>query len=304
MGNSSTLPTTQTPWQTYAILASGVVAVSLSAVFIRKAQAEGLSSLVIAAARLGIATLILTPITLQRYREHLQHLTRSDIMLMGLSGLFLALHFILWITSLELTSVLISVVLVTTTPLWSALLELMFLRARLTRIVAIGLIVAVIGGILIGLTGDGIQSAGRNPMLGALFALGGAVAMATYLVIGRSVRPKLPLLPYIWLVYGFAAAAALLVVFMTRQPVAGFSTSGYLWLLAVAIFPQLIGHSTFNYALKHLSATYVGVASELEPVSSALVALLVFQEIPTSWQLVGSGIILMGVMLATLGQSK
>jgi drug/metabolite transporter (DMT)-like permease len=134
--------------------------------------------------------------------------------------------------------------------------------------------------------------------------LGGAVAVAAYYVIGRSVRPKLALLPYIWLVYGIAALAALTVIAFTRTTITGFSTSGYLWLLAVAIFPQLIGHSSFNYALKHLSATYVGVASQLEPVSSALVAFIVFQETPTEWQLVGSGIILAGVMLATIGQSK
>ncbi len=294
-----------TLWRTYLILAGGLAAVSLASVFIRNAQAEGLSSLVIAASRLGIAAVILTPITLRRYQAKLRQLTRHDVLLMGVSGLFLALHFILWITSLELTSILISVVLVSTTPLWSAVLEWVFLRARLTIPVIIGLLLAVLGGIVIGLFGNiDIQSSASNTLLGALYALGGAVAVAAYFVIGRSVRPKLPLLPYIWLVYGFAALVALLAVALNRVPVVGFDAPAYVWLLAIAIFPQLIGHSSYNYALKYLSATHVGVASQLEPVSSALLGFIVFREKPTSWQLVGSGIILAGVILATIGQSN
>ncbi|MBZ0301039.1 MAG: DMT family transporter, partial [Anaerolineae bacterium] len=206
---------------------------------------------------------------------------------------------------LELTSVLISVVLVTTSPLWAALLERLFLKAHLTRLVVAGLILAVAGGILIGLPGSGSAlTLGSSPLFGSLLALGGAVAVAVYLVIGRSVRPKLPLLPYIWLVYGTAALFALLAVLLTGSQVAGYRPQGYLLLLAVALFPQLIGHSSFNYALKHLSATYVGVASQLEPVSSAVLALIVFNEVPGPVQLGGSVVILIGVLMATLGQSR
>jgi drug/metabolite transporter (DMT)-like permease len=295
-----------TPWKTYAILAGGLAAVSLSAVFIRLAQDDGISSLVIAAARLTLATLILTPLTLRNHREDLRALTRWDYLLLSVAGIVLALHFILWITSLELTSVLISVVLVSTSPLWAALLEFVFLKSRLTTLALIGLVLAITGGIIIGVPVDqtGPVSLGSNPLLGSLFALGGAIAVAIYLVIGRTVRPKLPLIPYIWLVYGIAAIFALVVVFVARAPVAGFSAQGYLLLLAVAIFPQLLGHSSFNYALKHLSATFVGVASQLEPVSSAFFAFLVFREMPTVVQLAGSVIIILGVVMATVGQSR
>lgn len=306
MTDSDNLETPRIPWQTYAILAGGLAAVSMSAVFIRLAQDEGISSLVIAAARLTLATLILTPLMLRNHRQDLRVLTRRDYLLLGGAGVVLALHFILWITSLEMTSVLISVVLVSTSPLWAALLEFVFLRSRLTTLALIGLLLAITGGIIIGVPTDqsGPVSFGSNPVLGSLFALGGALAVAIYLVIGRTVRPKLPLIPYIWLVYGIAAIFALLVVLIARAPVAGFSVQGYLLLLAVAIFPQLLGHSSFNYALKHLSATFVGVASQLEPVSSAFLAFIVFRELPTSVQLAGSVIIVLGVVMATVGQSR
>jgi drug/metabolite transporter (DMT)-like permease len=193
---------------------------------------------------------------------------------------------------------------VTTGPLWAALLEFVFLKARLNRLVLGGLALAIVGGVIISLSSGDDLTTGSNPLLGSLLAVGGAIAFAVYLVIGRSVRPKLPLIPYIWVVYGFAALFALLIVLLSGAQVAGFSPQGYLLLLSVALFPQLIGHSSFLYALKHLSATYVGVASQLEPVSSAILALIVFQETPTEAQIGGSVIMIAGVILATYGQSR
>ncbi len=303
MAQAQTLKTA--PWQTYAILGIGLLAVSISAIFIRLAQAEAVPSLLIAAARLGIATLILTPITLRSYRAVLLQLTRRDLLLVTISGVFLALHFIFWITSLEYTTVLISVVLVTTTPLWSALLEALFLRTRLSQRTLLGLLVAIAGGVMISLpSADGTLEVGQNPLLGGLLSLAGAVAVAAYLVIGRNVRARLPLFPYIWLVYGIAALFALAVVGFSGAAITGYSPNAYLYMAAVAIFPQLIGHSSFNYALAYLSATYVGIASQLEPVGSALLAFFVFQEVPRPAQVIGSLIVLTGVILASLGQTS
>ncbi len=292
-------------WQVYAILAAGILAVSLSAVFIRLAQAEGIPSLLIAAFRLTLAAALLTPITLRRHQAALRGLSRSDFLLIFLSGLFLALHFILWTSSLEYTSVLISVVLVTTTPLWSALLELIFLRARISRLTLIGLLIAIAGGIIISLpAADETLRLGNNPLFGGLLAVTGAIAMAVYLVIGRKVRENLPLLPYIWLVYSSAAVFALFAVLLTSTPITGYSNQGYLWMILVSLFPQLIGHTSFNYALEYLSATFIGIVTQSEPVGSAIFAFFIFQEIPRPSQIFGSLIILGGVILASLGQGK
>src|SRR5690606_41977319 len=126
--------------------------------------------------------------------------------------------------SLEYATVLISVVLVTTTPLWSAMLEALFLRARLSQLTVIGLAIAIVGGVLISLPGENAAlDVGENPLLGGLLALAGAVAVAVYLVIGRSVRARLPLIRYIWPVYTMAALFALVVVALTRTPITGDS---------------------------------------------------------------------------------
>jgi drug/metabolite transporter (DMT)-like permease len=305
MTNSPAAPnaTAHPPTHAYVVAFLGAIAMSLAAIFIRLAQAEEIPSLFIAAARMSIAALVITPFTLSRYLSEIRTLSRRDIRLMVVSGFFLALHFATWILSLEYTSVLISVVLVSTSPLWVAILEVTILRARLSRIVIIGLLIGMVGSIVAGLSSPGDSAtAAANPLLGSLLALTGAVCVAIYFVIGRSVRSRLSLLPYIWLVYGCAALFLLAAVFFARIPIVGYSPQGYLWLAAMALIPQLLGHSSSNYVLRYLPATFVGIISQLEPVLSAVIAVITFQEIPQSLQIIGSAAILVGVVLAIFGQ--
>lgn len=286
----------------YPILLIGILAVSTAAIFVRFAQEAGLPSLLIAAGRLTLSALVLTPFALSRYLPQIRGLKRDELLLAASSGLLLAVHFASWIASLEYTSVLISVVFVSTNPIWVALLEFFFLKTRLNRVVIAGLLLALVGGILIGSSGGG-DGAGSQPVLGAVLALVGGVAVAIYLIIGRKLRARLPLLPYIWLVYGWAAIFLVLMVMLTRTPVIGFPADSYLWIVLLALVPQLIGHTTFNYALQYLSATYVSIAIQMEPIGSALAAFLLFREVPTAIQLGGSLLILFGVGAATLGQT-
>src|SRR5436190_1841794 len=130
----------QSSLRPYIILGIGVLAVSSSSIMIRLAQQEGASSLAIGAWRLVLATLVLTPIVLQRHRAELAGLTRNQIMLAMLAGLMLGAHFATWITSLEYTSVISSSVLVDTSPLWVTLATPLLLRERLNRWTVIGLL--------------------------------------------------------------------------------------------------------------------------------------------------------------------
>ncbi len=300
----STASSVRTPLQAYVVIAMGVLAVSLAAIFIRLAQNEGIPSLFIAAARMTIASLVLTPFTLLRHSQEIRNLHRPELTLAGVSGIFLAAHFATWILSLEYTSVLISVVLVNSNPLWVAVLEVFFLRAQLGRWVIIGLLIGIVGSIIVAIPPTGAVESGSNPLLGVFLAISGAITVAVYFVIGRKLRGKLSLLPYIWLVYGCSAIVLLGVVFFARIPIVGYSIEGYFYLVAMALVPQLIGHSSFNYVLKYFPATYVGIAVQLEPAFSAIIAFFLFQEIPLPFQILGSAVILAGVVLASLGQAR
>lgn len=286
-----------------------ILAVSTASIFIRFAQREA-PSLVIAALRLTVASLLLAPVALTRYHGELRKLTRGDLLLGGLSGIFLAVHFGTWISSLEYTSVASSVVFVSTGPLWVALLSPIFLKEPLTKAVLAGMALALLGGTVIGL-GDACQLKGGlvcpqfsefiqgKAIFGNFLAMAGAWAVAGYLMIGRRLRASMSLIPYIFVVYGSAAVSLLVAMFVARQSPVGYSLVIYLWILLLALVPQLIGHSTYNWALRYLPAALVSITTLAEPVGSAILAYLILHEAPTRLTLLGGVLILTGIYLAS-----
>jgi drug/metabolite transporter (DMT)-like permease len=245
----------------------------------------------------------------------LKRLTHSEIAAAFLSGIFLAAHFATWITSLEYTTVASSVVFVATGPLWVALLSPLLLRERLPRAALVGLVIAVAGGTVIGLSDactwdrglhcpDLSQILQGRAMWGNFLALMGAWTVSGYLIIGRKLRTRISLIPYIFLVYGIAAAALILTLMITRQSTFGYPAQTYVWILLLAVFPQLIGHSTFNWALGYLPAAFVAVTTLGEPIGSAALAFFLLQETPTSLVIAGGVLILLGIYFASRGETK
>jgi drug/metabolite transporter (DMT)-like permease len=292
----------------FAII-TAILAVSTASIFIRFAQRDA-PSLVIAALRLTFASLILAPVALTRHRVELRKLTRDDLLLGLLSGIFLAIHFATWISSLEYTSIASSVVLVSTGPLWVALLSPIFLKEPLTRPVLIGMLLALLGGTIIGL-GDSCQLDGGlvcpplskfvqgKAFFGNFLALAGAWAVAGYLMIGRKLRAGMSLVPYIFVVYGIAAIILLGIMFVAGQRPSGYLPLTYTWILLLALFPQLIGHSTYNWALRYLPAALVSITTLGEPVGSAILAYFILSEVPTPLTIFGGVLILAGIYLAS-----
>ncbi|HSB65833.1 MAG TPA: DMT family transporter, partial [Anaerolineales bacterium] len=276
----------------------GILAVSTASIFIRFAQKEA-TSLVIAAWRLTIASIILIPIASSTHKRELTTLNRSDLLMALLSGFFLALHFATWITSLQYTTVASSVVLVSTIPLWVALLSPFAIKEPIRKAVFLGLILALVGGAVVGISDSCRIGAGRltcpslasfihgQAFIGDILAVCGAIAGAGYLLIGRRLRVKMSLVSYISLVYGMAAVVLVIIMFSARENPFGYSPVIYLWLTLLAIIPQLIGHSTFNWALGYLSAAYVSITLLGEPIGSTILAYFILNEKPTSLKLIG-----------------
>ena len=294
-------------------LLTAILAVSTSSVFVRFAQADA-PSLVIAALRLTCAVLLLAPLTLARHHGELLALTRHELVLGAISGIFLAVHFASWISSLEYTSVASSVVFVSTGPLWVALLSPMLLDERLSRAAVFGLAVAIAGGTIIGLADVCAWHGGlRCPELGQVMqgramwgnflALAGAWTVSGYLIIGRKLRSQMSLIPYIFLVYGMAALALIVLMFAAGQSPFGYPLRTYGWIFLLAAFPQLIGHSTYNWVLRYIPATLVALITLVEPVTSAILAYFVLRETPTHGVLFGGLLILLGIYLASKPKS-
>ena len=299
--------------RTYFVLFIGILAVSSASIFIRFAQKE-VSSLVIASYRLALAVIILLPFCLGKFRKEVLPLPWKTKGLLILSGGFLACHFALWISSLAHTSVASSVVLVATTPIWVAILSPVFLKERISKWVVLGLAVAMIGSVLVGLSSgcafwkvniscsllDSFTD--RENLLGNLMALGGAFFSCGYLIVGRKVRERLSFQSYILCVYGTAAVLLILLALATRASMTGFSPINFVWLVALAVFPQIIGHSSFNWALKYLPASFVSIALLGEPLGSVLLAMAILQESPVPLEIFGGVLILLGILIATRTQ--
>jgi drug/metabolite transporter (DMT)-like permease len=293
----------------FAILVA-ILSVSTASIFIRFAQYDGAPSLVIAALRLTFATLVLTPIVLTKHRKTLRGFTLKVILLGASSGVFLALHFATWITSLEYTSVASSVVFVSTGPLWVALLSPIYLKEHLARTAVIGLVLSLAGGAIIGLSDACAWDHGLScpafhailqgrAMLGNLLALAGAWTVTGYLIIGRKLRANIELVPYIFMVYGFAAALLILFMFVSGKSLFGYAPKTYGWIFLLAAFPQLIGHTIYNWALKYMQATFVAVATLGEPIGSAILAFFILSETPGPATIIGGVLILSGIFLAS-----
>lgn len=292
------------------VLLIGILAVSTASIFIRFAQKEA-SSLVIAAYRMTLAGLILAPVALPGAVRSMQALRPGQRWLILLSGLFLALHFGAWITSLEYTSVASSVVLVTTTPLWVAILSPLVLKERIRRETWFGLLIAMAGGVLVGFQESCILQDGKliclslqdflggQAMLGNALALFGAFMAAGYMVVGRQVRPVFSLFSYTFWVYSISAVFLLLFVAISGEKISGFAGTTYLWFALLAVIPQVIGHSSFNWALKYLPAAFVSLALLGEPVGTTILAVIFLKEAPGMGELVGGALILVGIFLAS-----
>ena len=298
----------------------GILSASTASIFIRFAQADDVSSLVIAAWRLSLASLILAPVALLRHRAELRALDRRAFLLALLSGTFLAIHFATWITSLEYTSVASSVVLVSTAPLWVAILAPITIREQVGRPVLIGMGLALVGVTIVGISdvclprlssGQALnvftslecpplsEFFGGTAFLGDLLALAGALTVAGYLLIGRSLRENMSLVPYIFVVYGMAALILVIIMLAIGESPFGYEPQTYLWFLLLALIPQLLGHSTYNWALGYLPASFVSVTLLGEPISSAILAYFILDEVPTALMIFGAILILIGIYIAS-----
>lgn len=280
------------PFNPYLAVLLAVICVSLSSIFVRLSTAH---PLMIAFYRMALSVLFLAPFALNRSgRKELKGMNSSDIIAALTAGLFLAVHFTVWNTSLEYTSVASSTVLVTMQPLFVVTLGYIFLKETISSKSMFGAALALTGSILVGAADFQI---GGKALLGDLLAFSGAFFIAVYFLIGRQLRMKLSLFPYVFFVYGSAAACLFIANLFVGVPFYPYPPLDWLWFLALTLIPTIGGHTVYNWALRYIKTIVVSVSTLGEPVGATILAFLIFREAPGTLQLLGDLVIITGLYL-------
>lgn len=297
-----------------------MLVLSFAAVLTRMAQVNGIPSPLVITGRLLTAGLILTPIVLVYHRDDLKRISQRDALWAIFAGMWLGIHFMFIVISLEHTSILISQVVSNTGPLWVAILETAFLKTKLTTGHYIAIMMTILGGALIALsstlnvppdnTAFLLEAGGMEtvmsgngtsiPVVGVILAVLAAISGSVYAIIGRKVRANVPTTPYIWIVFTTGGLVGLVWLLITQTPVLGHPQAGYVALALLVLGPQLIGHSLYNHILKFFSATLASIYGQSVTVLAGVIAFLIFAEIPSILEFIGSFIIMAGVMMAII----
>ncbi|MGB9630579.1 MAG: DMT family transporter [Candidatus Methanodesulfokora sp.] len=278
-----------------AALIVGISAVSTASILIRLSSSP---PLVIAGYRMLFSSMIMGLLGANGI-DDLRRINGKEILLLLISGASLGAHFGTWTASLFYTSIAASTVIVDSSPIFVVMISWIFLREKINMREAFGIAISILGAIIIAL---GHAELKMN-LYGDFLALLGAIFLAIYLVIGRSLRRKLGLAPYTFSVYGVAAAVLLSSAFISGNSLA-VSPKELLIFVLLALGPSCLGHNSYNYALKYMKASVVSASILGEPVGASLLGALLLGEVPSMSTIIGGGVVIIGVYLTVFGRNE
>ncbi|MFN0099825.1 MAG: DMT family transporter [Gemmatimonadaceae bacterium] len=282
------------------VLAVAILGISTSGPL---ARLSGAAPLAIAAWRLGLTLVVVAvALTVTRSWREYRTLSRRDLAVALFTGTMLAFHFWAWIASVSLTTVAASVVLVNLHPIVIVTGSALWLRERPARQQVVGLIVAMLGGVVVALGDAGPGLRAEDALVGDLLAFIGALTVGVYYLVGRDLRQRLSLWTYVGLVYGACFLVVVSLASLSGQPLWPQPPRELLIFAGIAIGPMLLGHTGFNWSLRYVPAYVVSLAILAEPVGATLLAAFLpgISERPGAWTLIGGAIILGGLVLGTV----
>jgi drug/metabolite transporter (DMT)-like permease len=283
----------------FFVLLAGITSISFAAIFIR--FCHDVPAIMIATYRLGLASLILCVIFMVKGGS-LKNIQKRDLVLSLIGGVFLALHFMTWISSLKYTSVASSVVLVTTNPIFVGIFSYFILREKQHVALITGIIMCFLGSALIAFGDSGIHAfvfTNKQALFGDALALIGAMMASGYLIAGSLARERLDILTYVTIVFTVSAIVLLSTSLLLGIPFTGYRPASYVYMALLAVVPQLIGHTSINWALRHLKTSMIAISILGEPIGATLLAYLFFCESVSMLQFIGMLLIFAAILIAS-----
>lgn len=282
----------------YVALAIGVLAVSASAIFVKLTTAP---SGVIAFYRMFFTVLLMTPLFLLKYSSELRLITKRDWLYSGIAGIFLAFHFILWFESLNYTSVASSTVLVTLQPLFAFVGTYYFFKEKISSKAIVSGVIAIVGSIIIS-WGD-FQISG-SALFGDILSLIACALVTAYLLVGQTLRKRISLVTYTFIIYSMSAITLFIYLLIVDAPLFAYPASDWMYFLLLALIPNLLGHTLFNWSLKWLSTSTISMAILFEPVGATILAFYILDEYVIWSQILGGFVVMVGISLFLLDERK
>jgi len=289
----------------YIALFTSIISVSFAAILIKLSSAEPLS---IAFYRVLFTALLILPFVIffKKTRQEIKKLPRKTLFIMIGIGFILSAHFAFWITSLNYTSVASSVILVTAHPILVGPVSHFFFKERLSKINSIGIIASVVGVII--LVMGNRQPTGEiiDPLKGNILAILGGVMAGLYILGGRKIRKTVSVASYAFIVYSISALALLALCIIFNSELFNISVNDFQIFIAMAIIAGLLGHTLYNWSLKHVRASLASVALLGEPLGSTVWAMLIpaIGQIPSKYTIFGGAIILIGIYMTARKTKK
>lgn len=285
------------------ILGAGILTFSFSPILVRFAPDTDATTL--ASLRTILAVLFLFPFWFRK-RTSLTELDRRGVRPAWLmfAGACLGIHFSLWIASVQFTSVASASVLVTIHPIILILFERFLFRRNFPGWVWAGVLTALGGSILLGLTDHAGNETFPHALLGNSFAVGAAIIFAIYFLLGRKARQHTSWIDYVFYVYATAAAVTTVITLVLSGGIPEVSRQALLVAVLLAAGPTILGHGSMNFAVKYVSPTLLSTLILSEAVFAAWIAFFLFDEIPSTGSFVAMVIIFVGIALTWSGHGK
>lgn len=275
----------------------GMIAISFAPIFVRYSQApvsvQGMY-------RMLFTVLIMLPFGL-RYVKSIRSISRKDWLLLFWAGFFLALHFLLWMASLDYTSIASSTIILALEPVFVMIGAYFIFEDRMSKLAFSGLIVALIGAICVG---SGDISLSKSAIGGDVLSLLGTIAVAVNMLIAKQILSRVS--SYLYSLVVFAVAFVCFAVYNLTMGLDWTSYPPTEWgiFLLLAIVPTVFGHLIFNWLLQYVKPTTISISVFAEPVGASLLGIFLFREMITTFQLIGGTFIIAGLILYLRSESK
>ncbi|RSD24837.1 DMT family transporter [Mesobacillus subterraneus] len=282
----------------YLAVAIGVVAVSTSAILVKVSSAP---AGVIAFYRLFFSVLIMLPVFLIKYVPELRLITKRDWVFTGIAGIFLAFHFILWFESLNYTSVASSTVLVTLQPIFAFIGAYLFFQERLSVKAIFSGVIAIAGSVIIS-WGD-FKISG-SALFGDFLALAACALVTVYLLFGQTVRKRMSLITYTFIVYSISSITLFFYVIAAGDSFYPYAASDWVYFILLALIPTLLGHTLFNWSLKWVSTSIISMAILFEPIGATVLAFYLLGETVVWTQVAGGLVVIAGITIFLVDERK